>query len=160
MNPPSMSSLPRVSSLSIAIVVFVVLEALNGCILYFFPGTRRGKGVGVFHAYEESKSHPEINALVQYLVNWVAGTKLIFVALLIVILATGNDATRLGAVVALVLSILSFYWRLFPAIRRMDEAGQITPRGYSKTLGAMIGCFLGGFVVALIVYAMRGRSGS
>jgi hypothetical protein len=31
--------------------------------------------------------------LVRYLVNWVAGTKLIFVALLVVILVTGSHAT-------------------------------------------------------------------
>jgi len=60
--------------LSIAIVVFLVMETLNICVLYFYPNSRMGNGVGVFRAYGESKSHPEVHALINYLVNWVAGT--------------------------------------------------------------------------------------
>ena len=136
--------------LSAAIVVFVVMESLNIAILYFRPGSRRGNGVGVFNAYEVSNADPGARDLVGYLVNWVAGTKLIFVALLIVILVTGNPTTKAWAVVALILSTLSFFWRLFPAIVRMDRAGQITPAGYSRTLGVMIACFVGGFAAALL----------
>ena len=143
---------PDMLILSVAIVVFVVVEVLNVFTLYFAPGTRIGNGVGVFDAYEESKAYPEIHAFIDYLVNWVAGTKLIFIALLIVILATGSETTKLLAVVALILSVLSFYWRLFPSIKKMDRAGQITPAGYSKTLGIMITSFVGGFAVAVIVY--------
>ena len=131
------------------IVVFVVLESLNILVLYFQPGSRLGNGVGVFDAFEASKADPHVHGLVRYLVNWVAGTKLIFVALLVVILVTGNETTKLYAVAALIASILSFFWRLFPAIVRMDGAGQVTPRGYSKTLGIMIACFVGGFGAAL-----------
>jgi hypothetical protein len=141
-----------VDILSIAIMVFLVLETLNIGVLYFAPGSRVGNGVGVFEAYEESKAHPKVHALVNYLVNWVAGTKLIFVALLIVVLATGSATTRLFAVIALVFSILSFFWRLFPAIRKMDDAGWIVPGGYSRTLGVMIACFVGGFAAALVLY--------
>jgi uncharacterized membrane protein len=79
----------------------------------------------------------------------VAGTKLIFVALLAVILLTGSQTTKTYAVVALILSILSFFWRLFPAVVRLDRNNQITPSGYSRTLGVMIACFVGGFVAAL-----------
>lgn len=46
--------------------------------LYFTPGTHRGNGLGVFNAYEKSKSDSEVHSLVKYLINWVAGTKLIF----------------------------------------------------------------------------------
>ena len=137
--------------LSVAIVIFAVLEVLNISVLYFAPGSRKGNGIGVFNAYEESKAFPEIHALVNYLINWVAGTKLIFIALLIVILATADETTKLFTVAALILSILSFFWRLFPSIRRMDRDGQITPKGYSKTLGVMIASFVGGFAVAFIV---------
>jgi len=129
--------------LSITIVVFLVFESLNISVLYFQPGARVGNGVGVFNAFEKSKSDPELHALVRYLVNWVAGTKLIFVALLIVILMTGSAVTRLYAVIALILSILSFFWRLFPAIARMDRDGQLNPKGYSRSLGIMITCFIG-----------------
>lgn len=138
--------------LSIAVAVFLVMETLNIFVLYVYPNSRMGNGVGVFKAYDESRSYPEVHALVNYLVNWVAGTKLIFVALLIVILATGGATTKLLAVVALILSILSFFWRLFPAIRKMDDDGWIAPKGYSRTLGMMIACFVGGFVAALAVY--------
>ena len=138
--------------LSIAITVFLVMETLNICVLYFYPNSNLGNGVGVFRAYEESKSNPEAHALIDYLVNWVAGTKLIFVALLIVILATGSATTKLFAVVALILSILSFFWRLFPAIRKMDRGGWIAPKGYSRTLGVMIACFVGGFSAALAMF--------
>ena len=144
--------------LSIAIVVFLVMETLNICVLYFYPSSPMGNGVGVFKAYEESKSYPEVHALINYLVNWVAGTKLIFVLLLVVILVAGNNATRLLAVVALILSILSFFWRLFPAIRKMDEHGWIAPAGYSRTLGVMIAAFVGGFAAALAVYLILNPS--
>jgi hypothetical protein len=147
-----------VDILSVAIVAFVVIETLNIVMLYFRPGSRLGNGIGVFNAYEKANADPETRELVRYLVNWVAGTKLIFVALLLVILVTGSQATKTWAVVALILSILSFFWRLFPAIVRLDRAGQITPRGYSRTLGIMIGCFVGGFAAALVLAGALGAA--
>jgi hypothetical protein len=143
--------------LSAAIVVFVVIETFNIGMLYFRPGSRLGNGMGVFDAYRKAQADPETRELVSYLVDWVAGTKLIFVALLVVILVTGSDATKTYAVVALIVSILSFFWRLFPAIVRLDRDGQITPKGYSRTLGIMIGCFVGGFVAALAVSIAVGQ---
>ncbi len=140
--------------LSIAIIAFLVMETLNIFVLYFYPSSGMGNGVGVFKAYAESKSDPEVHAFINYLINWVAGTKLIFVALLIVILATGSTTTKLLAVVALIVSILSFFWRLFPAIQKMDARGWISPEGYSRTLGIMIACFVGGFSAALAVYLL------
>jgi hypothetical protein len=143
--------------LSAAIVVFAVIETFNIGMLYFRPGSRLGNGMGVFDAYRKAQADPETRELVSYLVDWVAGTKLIFVALLVVILVTGSDATKTYAVVALIVSILSFFWRLFPAIVRLDRDGQITPKGYSRTLGIMIGCFVGGFVAALAVSIAVGQ---
>jgi hypothetical protein len=142
--------------LSIAIAVFVVIETLNILTLYFAPGTRIGNGVGVFDAYEGSKAHPESHAFIDYLVNWVAGTKLIFVALLVVILVTGTETTRLFAVVVLIPAVLTYFWRLGPSIGNMDRAGWITPAGYSKTLGVMIAAFVAGFVAAVGVYLLVG----
>ena len=104
-----------------------------------------GNGIGVFNAFEKSKSDPELHALVKYLINWVAGTKLIFILLLGVIIATGSALTKICSAGALILSIATFYWRLYPAIKTMDEKGQITPKGYSGTLGLM-------FAVALVLY--------
>ncbi len=142
------------SILSIAIAMFAVLETLNVIMLYFTPGTRKGNGVGVFNAYEKSKADPEVHALITYLINWVAGTKLIFITLLVVILITGNSTTKLFSVIGLILSILSFYWRLYPAIKSMDNKGNITPKGYSKTLGVMIAGFIGIFLIALGLYVV------
>lgn len=136
--------------LTVVVIVFLVLEILNIGVLYFQPGSRLGNGVGVFNAFEKSKADPEVHTLVRYLVNWVAGTKLIFVMLLIVILATGTAETKRAAVAALILSILSFFWRLYPSLRSMDRAGQLTPKGYSKALGLIIACFVTGFALALL----------
>ena len=140
--------------LSIVIIIFVVLETLNVLMLYFTPDTRRGNGIGVFNAYEKSKADPDVHALVKYLINWVAGTKLIFIGLLIVILIMGNSMIRVFSVIALIFSILTFFWRLYPAIRNMDKTDQITPKGYSKTLGIMIAGFIAIFAVTLILYLM------
>ena len=68
--------------LSIVILIFLLLETSNVIMLYFVPETKKGNGIGVFNAYEKSKNDPEVHALVKYLIIWVAGTKLIFIALL------------------------------------------------------------------------------
>jgi hypothetical protein len=138
------------SILSIAIIIFIVLESLNVLTLYFNPGSQIGNGVGVFNAWEKSKADPEMHQFVRYLVYWVAGTKLIFIALLLVILFTTGESTQLLTVVAMIASISSFFWRLFPIIKSLDKADNITPRGYSKTLGLMIASFMSLFAVALV----------
>lgn len=140
--------------LTIVLLAFGILELLNVLMLYLTPGTRRGNGVGVFTAYERSKADPEVHALVNYLVNWVAGTKLIFIVLLIGIIITGNATTKFFSVIALIFSILTFFSRLYPSIKVMDEAGQIHPKGYSKTLGIMIGSFIFVFASALVIYVI------
>ena len=121
-----------------AIGLYVLLECSNVAALYFAPGSRRANAMGVFTAWEKSKADPEVHDLVRYLVSWVAGTKLIFLALLVVILTTAPATTRTLAGVVLAASIATFFWRLFPLARRIDAAGGLTPRGYSKTLGLMI----------------------
>ncbi len=134
--------------------LFILLELSNVLMLYFTPGTKRGNGMGVFKAWEKSKKDNEIHELMRYLVFWVAGTKLIFIALIIVIIILGDWRTQLFATIALVLSILSFYWKLFPIIKKMDKNDQIDPRGYSKTLGIMIGTFVLVFMAAIVVYVV------
>ena len=135
----------------IAIVLFIIIETLNIATLYFKPELKVGNGIGVFKAFEASKQYPEIHDLIKYLINWVAGTKLIFICLLIVILFTGTDLTKYLAVIALILSILSFYWRLYPMMKTMDQKDQLSPKGYSKTLGIMITSFILVFVAAAII---------
>jgi len=136
--------------LSIVTIGFLILEATNVAALYFFPGSKYANGVGVFKAWEKSKDDPQVHDFVKYLVNWVAGTKLIFIFLLIVILIVADDSTLAFAGIALMISIASFFWRLFPLIRKMDREDQIEPQNYSKALGWMIGAFILVFAVAVI----------
>lgn len=138
--------------ITVVLIVFCMLELSNVLMLYLAPGTRRGNSVGIFHAYEKSKADPEIHALVTYLINWVAGTKLIFIVLLIGIMITGDASTKVFSIIALIFSIMTFFSRLYPGIREMDQAGQITPKGYSRTLGIMIAAFIVVFCAALVVY--------
>ena len=137
--------------LKIVTIGFLILEATNVIVLYFFPGSKRANGVGVFKAWEKSKRDPEMHRFVTYLVNWVAGTKLIFILLLIVLLATGDEQQLIWMGVSLVLSIASFFWRLFPLIRHMDRSDEIEPAKYSFVLGWMIFAFIVIFLVAVVI---------
>lgn len=139
--------------LSIAILIFIIMESANVAILYFFPGSRLGNGVGVFNAFHNSESE-ELKLFSSYLVNWVAGVKLIFIFLLAVILAMGTEQVKVWAVVAMILSIATYFWRLHPTIRKLDAMGCITPKGYSKALGWMIAGFLILFALALLVHIL------
>ena len=112
--------------------------AMNVAVLYGAPGSRKPNGVGVFTAWERSKADPEVHLLVRYLVYWVAGDKVVFLALLAVIVVTGTERTKAAAGAALALSVAVFFWRLFPLARRADASGAMLPSGYSRTLGIMI----------------------
>ena len=126
----------------IVIFAFIILETFNVLALYFAPGSKRANAVGVFSAWEKSKQYPEIHDFIKYLVNWVAGTKLIFLLLLGVIVVYGNLEIQKLSLLALCLATLSFFWRLFPLIRKMDREDQIRPRNYSIVLGVMIFAFI------------------
>ena len=141
--------------ITVVLIAFLILEATNVLTLYFFPGSKYANGVGVFKAWEKSKQDPEIHNFVKYLVNWVAGTKLIFILLLIVILYTADGQSLVLTSVALVISIASFFWRLFPLIRRMDRDDQIDPKNYSTVTGWMILAFILAFLTATIIYVIR-----
>ena len=144
------------NAVSIAIVLFIILETSNIVLLYFAPSSKKGNGVGVFNAFEKSKEYPDIHRLIRYLINWVAGTKLIFIALLMVILITGSRTTKIVSMAALILSVASFYWRLYPLIRKMDREDEISPKGYSRTLFIMISVFILVFIAALTLTLVTG----
>lgn len=137
--------------IKVVILIFVLLELSNVLALYFAPGTRYANAVGVFSAWEKSKQYPEIHDFVKYLVYWVAGTKLIFLLLLVMIIIYADINTQRMSLIALIVATLSFYWRLFPLIRRMDKNGQIEPKNYSIVLGIMIFVFITVFAIAFIV---------
>lgn len=137
--------------LSIAILIFIIMESANVAILYFWPGSQLGNGMGVFNAFHNRESE-EQKLFTSYLVNWVAGVKLIFIFLLAVILVIGTEQVKLWAVVAMILSIATYFWRLHPTIKKLDAIGCITPKGYSKALGWIIIGFMLMFTAALIVH--------
>ena len=141
----------QINALTTISIGFLILEATNVVALYFFPGSKYANSVGIFTAWEKSKRDPDIHNFVKYLVNWVAGTKLIFIMLLIVILYVADDQTLLFATMALVISIASFFWRLFPLIRKMDREGQINPKNYSAVLGWMIFAFILIFLAGILI---------
>lgn len=136
--------------LQIGISVFVLIEFLNIIMLYFIPESKMGNGVGVFDDYLQLKENGEHNEFIGYLINWVAGAKLIFIMIGIVVVVFGNYNTQLFTVLALILSILSFYWRLFPTIKKLDHSNKINPKGYSKTLNYMILSFIIGFIIVFV----------
>lgn len=141
--------------ISIVLIIFIVLELLNVFILYLAPGSTKGNGLGFFEAYHKSQKDPEVFALVTYLINWVAGTKIIFIVLLIGVIITGSPATKVFSIIALIFSVLTYFSRLHPSIKQMDREGKIHPQGYSKTLGIMIISFVVIFVIALVVYLLN-----
>lgn len=135
----------------IVVFVFMSLELSNVLTLYFSPGSKYANAVGVFSAWEKSKQYPEIHDFVRYLVYWVAGVKLLFLLLLaVIVMFTDLDSQRMSLLV-LSIATASFFWRLFPLIRKMDKKGQIEPRNYSIFLGVMIFILIVFFGIAAIV---------
>ena len=136
----------------IVIFVFMLLETSNVLALYFAPGSKYANAVGVFTAWEKSKQYPEIHDFVRYLVYWVAGTKLIFLLLLAVIVVFSDLDSQRMSLLALAVATVTFFWRLFPLIRKMDRNRQIKPQNYSIVLGVMILIFILFFVVAIVSF--------
>lgn len=136
--------------LEIIIIAFLIMEFFNVLALYFMKDSKRLNSIGVFNAWEKSKSDPEMHNFIKYLTNWVAGTKLIFIALLVVILITAEQTTKILTGIVLVCSIATFFVGLYPIIRKMDKASQITPKNYSKILFVMILGMIIGFLIGII----------
>ena len=128
------------------------MELGNVFILYFKPDSKLGNGVAVFNSWFDIKHDDSISLFAYYMAYWVAGVKQIFIFLLLVILFTGSNTTKIWAVVAMILSIATYFWKLHPVIKKLDKMGKITPKGYSKTLGYMISGFLLMFSTALIIH--------
>lgn len=135
----------------IVILVFMLLELSNVLALYFAPGSKYANAVGIFTAWEKSKQYPEIHDFVRYLVYWVAGAKLIFLLLLAIIIVFSDLDSQRMSLLALAIATASFFWRLFPLIRKMDKNGQIEPENYSIILGVTIFIFIAAFVVAAVI---------
>ena len=104
-------------------------------ILYFMPDSRLCNGVAVFDSWHEAKKDSAMDLFAHYMAYWVAGVKLIFIFLLMVVLFTGTQQTKIWAVAAMILSIATYFWKLHPIIVKLDAMGKITPKGYFKTRG-------------------------
>ncbi|MEX1377167.1 MAG: hypothetical protein AB1Z23_06800 [Eubacteriales bacterium] len=137
--------------LQIAILVFIIIECLNVFTLYTNPGMKIGNGIGVFNAWHKAQEDEEMKDFVSYMSSWVAGTKLIFIMLGIVVIICGNFETQLATAAAMVISIASYFLKLNPLIKKMDSKDQISPKGYSKTLMYMILGFIVIFTIAFII---------
>lgn len=135
----------------IVVLIFILIELSNVLALYFFPGSKKANAVGVFSAWEESKLHPQIHTFIKYLVNWVAGVKLIVLFLLGTLLLYGDDNVQRMSLIAMAIATLSFYWALLPLIRKMDVDGQIRPQNYSIFLGIMITSIILLFILAALI---------
>lgn len=138
--------------LSISIIIFCVMELGNVLILYFMPDSKLGNGVAVFDSWQDVKKDASLDLFAHYMAYWVAGVKLIFIFLLMMVLFTGTEVTKMWAVIAMILSIATYFWKLHPIIKKLDNMNKITPKGYSKILGSMITGFLLMFTIALILY--------
>ena len=138
--------------LSISIILFIIMELSNVIILYFKPEFKYGNGISVFKFYEESKKDEASHLFVKYMTNWVAGTKLIFILLLAVILFLGDEQLKIYAVIVMIISISTYYFRLRPIINKLDSFGKIKPVGYSKNLTRMITGFMLMFTICLIAW--------
>lgn len=135
--------------LDLSIIIFICLETANVCILYFAPDSKKGNGVAVFDQWETSKDNESTHLFARYMTYWVAGTKLIFIFLLVVIILTANEWTKICTLIVMIISIASYFWKLHPIIKKLDQEGEITPKGYSRTLGFMIATFMILFTLAL-----------
>ena len=128
------------------------MELGNVLILYFMPDSRLGNGVAVFDSWNDVKEDKALNLFSHYIAYWVAGVKLIFIFLLFVILFTASQLTKVLTIIAMILSISTYFFKLHPILKRLDDLGKITPKGYSKKLKHMIiGC-LCLFIISLVIY--------
>ena len=138
--------------LKIAILIFLVMELSNIVILYFKPDFQYGNSMNTFKQWHAAQHKESDRLFVQYLVNWVANCKLIFLALLAVVLLVGGENITLCAVVATISSIAIYFVTLHPILAKLVTMGEIQPKGYSKTLARTIVAFIVMFSAALVLY--------
>ena len=115
-------------------IAFMVLEFFNVIAMYFMPEFKFANAVGVFKAWKMSKGNEDVHNLMKYLIRWVANSKLIFIALLGVILILGSPEMQMWSMLAMAASTFVFFISMFPLMIKMDKKGQVTPKNYSIIL--------------------------
>jgi hypothetical protein len=144
------------NAIQVTLLVIVAVEFLSVLELYFMQDRCIFNGIAMFKVCEAARQDPDLFGLVRYLTNWVArqdpdlfglvryltnwvaGMKLIVIGLVAVIVFTAPDQTILLAALTMVITVASFFWRMFPAVRFFDKMGQIEPKGRSNVLGLMV----------------------
>ncbi len=140
--------------LNVVILIFLLFEVLNILIMYFKPEFKYGNSMATFKAWEEAKKDEKTELFAKYMAYWVAGSKAVFIALLIVILLVADNTTKLWATIILIPAISLYYVRLHPIIKKLDAMGEIKPKGYSKMLGIMIAFFILMFAIAAVIFVI------
>lgn len=139
------------SAARLFLFVFVIIETLNMLELYFLKDDSVFNGVSIFSAWEKSRQYPEIHEFMVYLVNWLAGVKFLAVGLVLVIALTATQQVLVITSIVMIVGILTFYWRMYPTIRRFDIQGKLIPKGRSIILGLMVGGLVFGLFTSMLV---------
>ena len=116
------------------------------------PDFPHGSSLSAFKGWQVSQKNENTRLFANYLVKWVANCKLIFVVLLFVIVLLGSDTIKIFGVAASILSIGVYFITMHPIIKKLDNLGEINPKGYSKTLAIMIAGFMLMFAVGLLLH--------
>lgn len=137
--------------LSITIIIFCIIEFSNVIILYFFPDYKIANSVAIFDTWDKMKEQEDTKLFGYYMVYWVAGVKLIFIFLLLVIAFFATKLIKIFAIISMILSISTYFFKLHYIIKKLDKMGKITPKNYSKKLDKIIIFFLIMFILSLII---------
>jgi len=137
---------------NIPIILFALMELANVFFLYFNHQSKLGNGIGVFSHILNNVTYLEEYLLIEYLIYWVAGVKLMFIALLLIIGVFGSREIQRLTYLAIAITSLSYFCKLRPIIGLMDNLDIVEPKGYSKTLNIMI-CLI--IIIFTILFVMK-----
>ncbi|MEJ2758803.1 MAG: hypothetical protein P8046_10020 [Anaerolineales bacterium] len=144
------------TALQVTLLVFAGIEALSVLELYFMQDRCMFNGMALFSGWEISKEVPEVHGMVCYLINWVAGMKLIVVGLLVILVLMAPTQILLLVGASLFVTVASFFWRMFPLVSKFDANGFIQPAGRAKTMGLMVAglevLLIGAVIIEAVLY--------
>ena len=145
----------KMNAIHIGLLVFVIIETLNMLELYFMQDNCVSNDICLFSGWEKSKADQEVHGLIRYLLNWLAGMKMIVIGLVLVLIFTAPELTLILAAISMVITIGSFYWRMYPIICKADADGQIKPKGRSRMLGMMVAGLQLSFIVTILIEMVK-----
>ena len=110
------------NAIQVSFLVFAIIEILNMLELYFMQDNCMFNGICLFSGWEKS-----------------------------VLIFTAPKQTLILSAISMVITIGSFYWRMYPMICKADDAGQIKRKGRSRLLGTMVAGLQFSFIVTIII---------